>query len=315
MKLGAIAGVVLKTVLPLIVGLTILIGVLALLAGVFVEKIEPGQTDVATRTLAPDDETDVVHEIRKSYFEEAVGTLKAASRTEIAARVLAPINRIAVRAGQSVLAGDELIVLDRRALETQRSQTEASLVATQAAVRQTENDYKRAILLLQKKTISREQFDETTAAVEVARAKLNHARQAVAEADVMLSYTTIQAPKAGVIVDRLAEQGDMAQPGVPLLVLYDPTSLRLEVPVMENLAVGLRVGDKLSVRIDALDRNVTAVIDEIVPQAEAASRSFLVKVALPKSEGLFEGMFGRLLIPAGQRRHLCLATAAIQRVG
>ncbi|GAG01546.1 unnamed protein product, partial [marine sediment metagenome] len=102
----------------------------------------------------------------------------------------------------------------------------------------------------------------------------------------------------------------------PLLILYDPTSLRLEVPVMENLAVNLKRGDELVVQIDALDnRQIKAVIDEIVPQAEAASRSFLVKVRLPLSEDLFEGMFGRLKIPVGKRRHLCLHTAAIQTIG
>jgi len=98
-------------------------------------------------------------------------------------------------------------------------------------------------------------------------------------------------------------------------VLYDPASLRLEVPVMENLAVRLQRGDSLTVRIDALERDVEAVVDEIVPQAEAASRSFLVKVALAPGEGLYEGMFGRLRIPSGVRRHLCLATAAIQTIG
>ena len=279
------------------------------------EKIAPGETPPTQRKLDPDDKVDVVHEVEKPYFEEAVGTLKAASRTEIAARVLAPIERINVRAGQTVEAGQELVVLDRRALETQRSQTQASLVAAQASLRQAESTFARDEQLVKNRTISQEQFDQTRANVEVARAKLNHAQQALAEADVMLSYTTIRAPKPGIIVDRLAEQGDMAQPGSPLLVLYDPTSLRLEVPVMENLAVKLRVGDTLSVRIDTVDRTIAATIDEIVPQAEAASRSFLVKVAMPKSEGLFEGMYGRLLIPAGIRRHLCLATASIEKIG
>jgi membrane fusion protein (multidrug efflux system) len=85
--------------------------------------------------------------------------------------------------------------------------------------------------------------------------------------------------------------------------------------VMENLAVKLRVGDALNVKIDALGKTIQSTIDEIVPQAEAASRSFLVKVKLPPSPDLFEGMYGRLEIPAGRRRHLCLATAAIETVG
>jgi membrane fusion protein (multidrug efflux system) len=71
----------------------------------------------------------------------------------------------------------------------------------------------------------------------------------------------------------------------------------------------------LKVYVDALTREFDATIDEIVPQAEAPSRSFLVKASLPRSEDLYEGMFGRLLIPAGERRHLCLATDAVVRIG
>jgi len=314
-KIKRFFAVLLKNVLPTVLGIAFLILVMLWLAGVFHPKISPGQSDAHSRTLGPNDTVDEVHEVTKEYFEEAVGTLKASSRTEISARVLAPIEKIPVRAGQAVQAGDVLIQLDPRALETQYSQVQASLVAAQADLKKAENDFKRAQSLLEKRAISVAQFDQDQTKLQVAKANLNHAQQAVAEAEVMLSYTTIKAPKSGVIVDRLAEQGDMARPGVPLLVLYDPTSLRLEVPVMENLAVKLKVGDKLTVRIDALDREVMATVDEIVPQAEAASRSFLVKVALPRSGELFEGMFGRLLIPAGARRHLCLNTQAIQRIG
>jgi RND family efflux transporter MFP subunit len=137
----------------------------------------------------------------------------------------------------------------------------------------------------------------------------------VAEAKAMLSYTEIRAPKSGRIVDRLAEPGDTARPGEPLLRLYDATSLRLEAPVKEELAIRLEVGQNLDVYIDALERTVSGTVDEIVPQADAPSRSFLVKVAVPRSDDLYEGMFGRLRIPAGRRRHLCLAMDAIRQVG
>ncbi len=317
MKAKTAVSVIFKTILPLIVGMALLVVVIAWLSGMFVEKIVPGEEKVAQRMLSEGEKSqiDEVHEIIQPYYDEAVGTLKASSRTEISARVMAPINKITVRAGQAVTAGETLIELDSRALETQRSQVQASLVAAEAALRQTENDLRRDIQLYQRKTISQAQFDQSQTNYEVAKAKLNVAKQAVSEADVMFSYTIIKAPRLGIVVDRLAEVGDMAKPGVPLLVIYDPTSLRLEVPVMENLAMKLEIGQKLTVHIDGLNRDVEATVDERVPQAEAASRSFLVKVALPKSADMYEGMFGRLKIPAGTRRYLCLAKTAIDRIG
>ena len=168
---------------------------------------------------------------------------------------------------------------------------------------------------MQQKAISRAEFDQASRDLQVARAEQSRARDAISEAEVMLSYTTIIAPKGGRIVDRLAEPGDVARPGEPMLVLYDATSLRLEAPVMEHLAVTLRTGDTLRVYVDALRREVEATIDEIVPQADAPSRTFLVKASLPQSDDLFEGMFGRLRIPSGQRRHLCLNMDAVVRIG
>jgi RND family efflux transporter MFP subunit len=287
------------------------------MVGFFEEKIEPHQGAVAQAKATAEQLANAytVREVQKDYIAEAVGTLKAADRTEISARVMAPIDDMKVRAGQMVAEGDLLVVLDSRALETQRSQAAANLVAAQAAVKRAAADYERDKKLAATRAVSAEQLDQTTEKLRVAQANLDHAEEALAEADVMLSYTAIHAPKPGMIVDRMAEKGDMARPGEPLLILYDPRSLRLEVPVMENLAVNLKQGDELEVEIEARNRKITGTVDEIVPQAEAASRSFLVKLALPRSDDLFEGMFGRLRIPAGRRRHVCLHTAAIEPLG
>jgi RND family efflux transporter MFP subunit len=288
-------------------------------AGMFETKIQPAQKQVAPAPPGPleDYVVDEVHPIEQAYYAEAVGTLKAASRTEISARVMAEIQTINVRAGDVVEKDDVVIELDRAALERRQSQAEAALADAKAAVDQARADLERAEKIRQAnpQAISKREFDQLAFQAQSTEAKRDGAKEALAEVEVLLSYTTIKAPKAGTIVERFAEPGDVAQPGRPLLELYDPTSLRLEVPVMENLAIKLTEGDELTVNIDALDRTLTATVDEIVPQAEAASRSFLVKVKLPPSPDLFEGMYGRLMIPAGKRLHLCLNAAAVEKIG
>jgi RND family efflux transporter MFP subunit len=294
--------------------LAALVLIIAWLSGSFESKIAPS-TPVAQRRILADQPTDVVHEVTKDYIDEAVGTLRAASRTVVSAKVLATIEEITVAAGDQVSEGDVLIRLDNQDLQARLKQAEQSLIAASATRKQAETTYARNERLREQNAASQAEFDEATRRRDVSRAEELRAEQAVSEARVMLSYTTIAATKAGRIVDRLAEPGDTARPGEPLLVLYDATSLRLEAPVSEQLAVRLRAGDKLNVYLDALQREVESTIAEIVPQADAPSRSFLVKASLPRSEEFFEGMFGRLHIPAGQRRHLCLATDAIHNVG
>ncbi len=93
---------VLRTIGPLALGLVALVLVIAWVSGFFLEKIPAGAAETQVRKLAPGTPTDTVHEVTKTYYEEAVGTLRAASRTEISSRVLAPIEKIHVRAGQAV---------------------------------------------------------------------------------------------------------------------------------------------------------------------------------------------------------------------
>ena len=319
MKFRAAAAVLLKQILPAAVGLIVLVAVIAWLAGAFTKPIPPGQTALADEALADLKArgTYKVEQISKDFIEEAIGTLKAASRTEISSRVLSRIDRITVRAGDQVAQDDVLIELDRKDFEAQLNQAEAALEAADAALEQAEDMYNRAVRLRETNpgAMAEQDFNQLRSNMLAARADRSRALQAKAEAEVRLSYTTIKAPKSGTIVDRWAEEGDLAQPGVPLLSLYDRASLRLEVPVMEELATKLQIGQTLQVYIDALDRDFSGVVDEKVPQAEAASRSFLIKVTLPPSDELYEGMFGRLRIPAGKRQHLCLHTDAIRQVG
>lgn len=301
-------------IVPLLVGMMVLVAAVLWLSGAFVSKVEPGVEDVPVARLA-EQETYEVHEILKPQIEEAVGTLKAASRTAISAKVLATIMEVTVTAGDQVAAGDLLIRLDDKELKTRVSQAEQTLAAAEAERIEAQQNHDRYKTLLERQAVPQAEYDKARARLDVTLANEARTAQAVDEAKAQLSYATIVAPKAGRIVDRLAEEGDTASPGQPLLVLYDETSLRLEAPVQENLAVQLNLGEKMDVYIDALQREALGTVDEIVPQADAPSRSFLVKVALDDSTGLYEGMFGRLRIPAGERRHLCLETAAIRRMG
>lgn len=300
--------------MPILLGLIGLALVIAWISGIFEEKIPPGESRPIARQLG-DQQTEEVHEVIKDYIEESVGTLKAASRSVISAKILATIQEIHVSAGDFVTTGDLLVSLNTRELDARLSQSQEGLAAAQAAKREAQSDFDRNQRLLDSNAISRREYDEAERKLDVAKANERRANQAIEESRALLSYSKITSPKSGRIVDRTAEPGDTAQPGSPILTLYDSASLRLETPVLEHLAVKLKVGQQLTVRVDSLNKDFTATIDEIVPQADAASRSFLVKASLPRSDNLYEGMFGRLQIPAGSRRHICLATDAIDRIG
>lgn len=304
----------LRRLLPLVAGLTGLVLIIVWLAGVFDEKIDPGRDESRSRRLGTRP-TVVVESVEKASIEEVVGTLKAANRTVVSARVLAAIEEITVAAGEQVAADDVLVRLDDRELRARYDQAREALSSADAVRREATQAFERARPLYESRVLSKSEYERAEMQLNVAIANRRQAEQAVREAEVMLSYATVVAPRGGRIVDRLAEPGDIARPGVPLLVLYDAGSLRLEAPVSERLAMTLKPMQPLRVLVDAIGAEIEATVDEIVPQADAPSRSFLVKVSLPRSENLYEGMFGRLRIPAGRRRRLCVPASAVRRIG
>jgi RND family efflux transporter MFP subunit len=292
----------------------------------------PQSTATAERTTLP-------------RLYDAVGTVKARTDTRVEAQVTGRVLKVLVRPGDKIKAGDDLVVLDSRASEarlersrqarasavSQIGQAKDGLAAAKAAFDKAESTYKRMKQLFDQKVVTAEEVEKAESAYLQAKAALGQAREGVTaaqargkeaakvvqEAEIGLGYTTIKAQEDGEVAQRLAEPGDLAFPGKALLSLQTGASLRLEAMVRESLIGTVKIGDSLAVIIEALEGGapITATVDEIEPLADPVTRSFLVKAKLPERPGLYPGMFGRLLIPQGDRPAVLVPEAAVTRVG
>jgi hypothetical protein len=81
------------------------------------------------------------------------------------------------------------------------------------------------------------------------------------------------------------------------------------------LARRLKVGQPVEVQIDSFHKQSTGTISEIVPQAASSSRAFEVKVSGTCPEGVYSGMFGRILIPLDEEPVLLIPRQAVQSIG
>jgi multidrug efflux pump subunit AcrA (membrane-fusion protein) len=72
---------------------------------------------------------------------------------------------------------------------------------------------------------------------------------------------------------------------------------------------------EVRVRIDSLDRETTARIEEIAPVADPESRTFLLKAGLAPDERVRPGMFGRFIQPCGKKTAFLVPATAILRSG
>lgn len=275
--------------------------------------------------------------ITDSY--EAVGTVRPKTEARISAQVV----DVKVRPGDMVEKGRVLVVLDSRQMDTRlsqarkalksaeshREQANQSLNAAQAVFNEAQADHERVKLFFESQAATQQELERSESRFLQAKAGLNQSRKAlegataglgqaeemVREAEIFLGYTQVMAPAQGKVLERLVDPGDMALPGKPLVILKTGNGLQMEALVPEGLISKVGPGITLSAVISTLDQTVAARVDEIIPYADPRTRTFLVKAILPEMEGIFPGMYGKLLIPFKTEDVVLIPPVAILRVG
>ncbi len=233
--------------------------------------------------------------------EEVVGSVEAAQRAVLSAKVTGVINAIKVAPGAKVEVGEVLATIDAREIK-------ARLDQAAAAQDQAQKDFARIQRLLQSGSSTRQEFD-------AAMTRLRTADAGLVEARTMLQYTSIMAPFDGVVTRKLVEVGDLATPGKPLLEMENSLVLRFECEIPEAFVDRIKMGSSLPVRVDAAGAELMGQVSEIAPSASAGSRTFLVKLDLPSAEKLRAGQFGRVRVPVGERSAMLVPEAAVVRRG
>ena len=229
--------------------------------------------------------------------EEVVGTVRAKLRATLEAKVSGRIEQMPVTLGQAVSTGDLIAKLDAPEIQ-------AKLDQAKAGFEQTERDWKRISSLFEQQAVTHSEYD-------AAQGRYRQAAASVAEAQAMVAYVQVLAPFNGVITKRWVDVGDLAVPGKPLVDIEDPAALQLEADVPEAIAAHIRRDAPMTVRVDAVGDDLSGLVAEIAPSADAVSRTFRVKLDLSKSPGLMPGQFGRLLVPVGEDKTMRVPAGAI----
>jgi RND family efflux transporter MFP subunit len=237
--------------------------------------------------LPPPPATAVAVRGRVPVVEEAVGTVRSRRRVVIAAQVIARVVSVGADVGDRVGVGAPLVALDDSDFAARFARAKAQ--------------YERVKGFLAHQAATREQ-------VEAAEAEYLQAKAAV-------EHTRIAAPIDGVVAERHVEPGDLAAPGRPLLVVLDPTALRLEAQLREGLIGRIAPETRLAVELPAAGAVVPGTVAEVLPSADPQSRTFEVRVNLDAAPNVHPGMFGRLRLPVGEREAVRVPAAAVVRVG
>ena len=178
------------------------------------------------------------------------------------------IRRMLVDDGDAFQKGDVLAELDLKEINSR-------VVQAKAQVEKLTRDVARFQRLLQDSAATLQNLQDLETALEVAKADL-------AIAQFNRTYSTIVAASDGKVLQRMAEPGELASPGQPILYTSSTSSgMGLTVGLSDRDVVKVQLGDSASVVLDAYpDLPAQAVVIEIGEEAHPRIGTYTVKLAL-----------------------------------
>ena len=222
------------------------------------------------------------------------GTLGARSEVSVVAEITARLERTVANEGDRVTQNQLLAVLDDADFRLGRNRARAAVDVAEANRAHARAEKDRADQLLKTGGITDKDHLAAQVAVQVAEAAASQARSELAIADRQLGRARIVAPLAGRIAKRMAEPGTVVPAGTPIYSIVDDSMFEFRSSVGSGDFGKLKVGEPVSVTVDALPGFSTiGEVNRIAPQVDARSRSFEAIIRVPGAPQLVSGLFAR----------------------
>lgn len=245
---------------------------------------------------------------------EATGTVRSDRTSTVAARVMGVVTSLLVREGDTVKAGQVILIIDDR---DAASRVRAASMAVESAKQNkslAESTWQRYKNMYDEKALSRQEMDQIETQKKVAESEYERTVAMAQEAKTYLSFTRVTAPASGRVTEKRIDAGSMVSPGVPLLVIEGGGGSYIEAAVDAGLGAKVKTGMTVEAVVETMDQPIVGTIREVFPSVDPLSRTFTIKVGL-KDATPRSGLFARIRIPVGKREAILVPNQAIVRKG
>jgi RND family efflux transporter MFP subunit len=232
---------------------------------------------------------------------EITGTVRPVQRAMIAAKVMGAIEELPVTLGQRVKAGDLLVKISV-------GEISARVLQAQSQLNQVQRDLTRERDLLLKGA-------STSDMVRSLEDRFAMTQAMVREAEVMLGYATVRAPFDGVVARKLADTGDLASPGMPLLEIEGTGDFQIETGIPDSLVIRLNGGTLFAVEVPAAGASFESRLVELSSAADLLTHTVPAKLSVPAAAVIRSGQFARVRVPGAPVHALLVPATAVTMFG
>jgi RND family efflux transporter MFP subunit len=254
--------------------------------------------EVDKQTATINVKVDTTSPSTESSYLSASGTIVTDQHADISTRMMGYVTNVHVKVGDKVTKGQLLISINNNDLLAKEAQVKAGIIQAKAGLKNAEKDYNRFKTLFSQNSASQKELDDMTTRYEVAKAQLEAAQQMQNEVNAHLSYSNIRAPFSGTITGKYVNNGDMANPGMPLVSLEAPGKFVATAMIPESEISKIVKGTAVKVTVKSTGDQLTGKVSEVSNSARLTGGQYIVKINLdPTTAKLYSGMFVNTLFP------------------
>lgn len=251
---------------------------------------------------------------------ELDGVVEPVKQSTVAAQTSGRISQLAVKAGDRVRAGQLLATIDDRESQTGLQRSRAQAAQAEAELRNAQAQVQRTRELQSKGFVSKAALDTAEAAFKAAQAGRDQATAGERQSMITQGFTRVTAPYEGWVLETLAQPGDLAVPGKPVLTLYAPLPLRAVVQVPASRAAAARAATQVEVQIPDGTGNgqwINPTARAMLPAADPVAQTLEWRLELPEAAArtVAPGQQVHVRFAASPQRRLVVPASAVLRRG
>ena len=239
------------------------------------------------------------------------GSVVSDNQKMMTSRYMGFIKKMAVSEGDIVKKGQLLYEIDSKDIEAAERQVELAISQARLALQMNKNQLNNVLVnlarhkrLYSKKMVSKYDLETLELAaknlkdmVKIAQEQVNQAEAKKQEVLNQYKYLTITAPNDGVIVAKRINEGEMAIPGMPAVVLTDLSHLKIVAEIAETQLPFIHLGKKVQIEIPSLALKTEGKISSIIPSSNPMTHKFKIKIEFEdKGKSVYPGMYAKIAI-------------------
>jgi RND family efflux transporter MFP subunit len=231
---------------------------------------------------------------------EFIGTVFYEEVSDVASEVSGRVDEVRFEDGQHVKKNQVLIKLGADILNQRLLATSATYEQALTELEIARIELKRMEKLFKTKSISEQSYDEDRFGVKGIEKRAASLKAEVERIEIELQKKIIRAPFGGVVIKRHVDRGEWLAEGATVAILAKDDVVDIVANVSEKFIPYIQIGMPVQATLNG--KEITGSVIAVVPRGDVATRTFPVKIRMPNTLALFEGMSARVKLPVGEPR-------------